>query len=514
MRVHSAYSLVMFVWLVAHSFAQVSFKNEAQRQAAFRCILSEELVRIYDQIFDPELKLNWEQKYWKLLDPTPETDENEIYLQFIDRFRYAQRHFSNSVGPLFLDDRGKYYLKYGEPDDRVISSGVGKAYRDNETWAYYQYNLFIDFVDQLGFGYREVPSLLDAITSGPSNLKIRYAADLYRERSSLHQRYYLFGAIADEYSGLSSESKFYQLSRELSNDKNLALETAPAVDFKFSYKKQRLDAQMECATFRGEEQFSRVECYYSFPLRQLKFEPGQQFPLECLVNKSFVVFDQNFEKILQREENIQVVAEQPAEIEKRVYLNQHIEQLPPGFYHIVLKLESNSSNRLAILRGQLRVKDFRSDTLTISDIQLSTQIREGISQQRYLKPNNILVVPYAWNVLRRTTPCYIYFELYNLTLSDQGITRFRIEYELQTVSEPSSSPLDVATQFISHLVRGDKSEQKIGSSFESEGKAEFQQIYLLLDFSTFPPGSCILKIWATDLVSGGVATAMKRLIIN
>lgn len=505
---------MIFGCLVGNGFAQVTFKNEAQRQAVFRCILSDELAQIYDQILDPDSKTRWEQKYWKLFDPTPETDENEIYNQFIDRFRNAQKYFANAIAPLFLDDRGKYYLKYGEPDDRVVSAGVGKPYRDNETWAYYQYHLFIDFVDQLGFGYREVPSLLDAITSGPSNLRVPYAADLYRERTSLHQKYHQFGLIADGEAGIAGESRFYQLSRDLANEKQLALAAAPASDFKFFYDKERLDAQMACATFRGDHQLTRVECYYSFPLRQLKFAPSQQFPLQCQVTKSFLIFDQHLTKILQREDIIQLVAADPNEIEKRVYLNQQTEQLPPGFYHVVLKLESRYSSRQAVLRGQLRVKDFRSDTLSVSDIQLSSQIQEGVSQQRLLKPNNLLVVPYAWNILRRTNPCYIYFEIYRLTLNHAGLTRFRIEYEVQRLSEPANSPLAAASQFISHLVRGDWSEQVIGSSFESEGNSEFQQIYLMLDFSKFPSGPCWLKILVTDLISNVTAKAEKRLVIN
>ncbi len=514
MKLQFVCNIIAIVCLFGRGFTQDLFRNEAQQQAAFRCILSDELVQIYDQIVDPEVKRNWEQRYWRLFDSTPETEQNEIYDQFIDRFRYAKKHYSNSVAPLFLDDRGKYYLKYGEPDDRVVSAGVGKAYRDNETWAYYQYNLYIDFVDQLGFGYREVPSLLDAITGGPSNLKVPYAADLYRERTTLHQKYHQFGPIADGAAGLSGESQFYQLTRELGNEKQLALAAAPASDFKYFYEKERLDAQMDCATFRGEHQMTRVECYYSFPLRQLKFEPGLEVPLECPVTKSFILFNRDLEKILHRQETIRLTAENALELEKRIYLNQHNEQLPPGLYHVVLKLESPSSNRLAVLRGQLRVKDYSADALSMSDIQLSLQIREGIAQQRLLKPNNLLVVPYVGKLLRRSSPCYIYFEIYHLILGDRGTTRYRIEYELQALSEPASSPLAAATQFISYLVRGEKSEQKVGSSFESEGTTEFQQIYLMLDLSKFPAGPCTLKIVVTDLASGKTVTAEKRLVLN
>ncbi len=513
MRIYFALIFVLLGWMIGSGFAQVSFKSDAQRQAAFRCILSDELAQIYDQINDLELKHNWEQRYWKLFDPTPETDQNEIYDLFIERFRYAQKYYSNSVPPLFLDDRGKYYLKYGEPDDRVISSGVGKAYRDNETWVYYSYNLFVDFVDQLGFGYREVPSLFDAITSGPANAKTSMAAELYVERASLHQKYQGFSAIVDGSAGLSSEARFYQLSRELANEKRLALEAAPASNFEFFYHREQLEAQMSCATFRGEENLTKVECYYSFPLRQLKFSAGQDFPLESLIVKTFLLFNENLEKILHREETVKLVAQHQTEIEKRIYINQHNEQLPAGLYYVILKLESSASNRLAVLRGQLRVRHFRADTLEMSDIQLSAQIRAGVKDQRHLKPNNLLVVPYVGNAIRQTVPIYIYFEIYNLTLNDQGNTRFQINYELQSLAQ-ASSPLAAASQFISHLVKGNQALQHIGSSFESEGQSEFQQVYLLIDFSNMPSGACQMNIKVTDLESGATVLRQKRFVLK
>ncbi|MDZ7318705.1 MAG: GWxTD domain-containing protein, partial [candidate division KSB1 bacterium] len=291
--------LMIFLTAVTAGSQDV-FKNETQRHAVFRLILPDELVTSFDQILDLSLKTQWADKYWRMVDPTPTTEANEIYDQYLQRVQVAQRHYSNIVPPLFLDDRGKYYLKYGEPDDRVISPGLGKPYQDNETWAYYRYNLFLDFVDQPGFGYREVTNLLEAVSRGPANRKLIVAAELYTERERLHQKYLGFQDIVSGAASLSASSRFYQLTNDLTNEKKLALEAIPPAWFDFDFQQERLDAQMSSAIFRGENQLSRVELYYSIPMNQLKFQPGTQSPLESVIDLQMSIFNQDFDRVLQR----------------------------------------------------------------------------------------------------------------------------------------------------------------------------------------------------------------------
>lgn len=510
-------SFFLFLWISLFSmtaFSQDIFVNDAQRQAAFQLLLSDELRDIYDNIFDSVEKEEWEKKYWKIFDPTPGNEKNEIFEEYVDRFLYAKKHYSNLISPLLLDDRGKYFLKFGTPDEKIISMGVGKPYRDNETWAYYRFNLFIDFVNQIGFGYREVPSLLDATTTGPSNLKTPIAANLYTERESLHQRYMSFSSIADGSAGPAAESQFYQLTGQIGNEKKLALESAPPSDFKFSYEKERLDAQISSAVFRGDYGQSRMELYYSFPLKHLKFKPGEITLFESVMEMQFTLFNIEFERILQREEKLKLFARSEDEIKKRIYINQHTEQLPPNFYNLSFKLDSPQSKKIAILRAQLKVRDFSTDSLMMSDIQFSPRIQEGMQNARNLKPNGIQVVPYIGNVVRRTNPIAVYFELYHLKLDKDGKSRFNVLYEVKSLSGEPSVSLTSAIKFISHLVGGNSKQQTIGSSFEYDGNNEFQQIYLSIDFSKFSAGPCTLNISVTDRVSGTMVNSQKGLILK
>jgi GWxTD domain-containing protein len=512
-RIVKYFSLFIFI-VINTSFSQEIFKNEKQRQHVFRLILPNELLEVYDQIIVPLEKQKWENKYWRIFDPTPTTEKNEFYEEFISRFEIAKKHFSNIISPLFIDDRGKYYIKYGEPDDKTVSVGIGENYRDNETWAYYEKSLYIDFVDQTGFGFREVNNLMQAVTSGSANTKIQTAAELYIERESLHQMYSRFRDVLNGSLGFASESAFYRLTEDIASERKLIVDTTQPVSFSYSYSKEKLDAKISSSVFRGEDGLSRVEFYYAFPMKQLTFREGTQIPFESLVKKELTIFNQKFEKVAHKDETLKLFANTQNQIEKRFYINQHNEELAPGNYNVALKLDNATGNSLAILRGQLLVKDFSADTLMLSDIQFSSQIREDITGTKNLKPNNIQVVPYIGHTINKQRPLYIYFEIYNLFLKKRNETKFRIRYEVSSRTDLQESTLSSALKFISRLVGKEKTKETIGTSFESEGVQEFQQIYLSIDFSVFSNGPSKLIIWVTDLGNGKSNSAQRRFVLK
>jgi GWxTD domain-containing protein len=69
----------------------------------------------------------WLDRFWKDKDPTPLTAQNEARDRFRARVQYANDHFTIAgVVKGMLSDRGRVYLKFGEPDDlrqQVIPTG-------------------------------------------------------------------------------------------------------------------------------------------------------------------------------------------------------------------------------------------------------------------------------------------------------------------------------------------------------------------------------------------------------
>ncbi len=96
--------------------------------------------------------------YWKNMDPTPGTSENELFDEYYGRVAYANEHFSRYM-PGWRSDQGMVFILLGPPDnvDRHPFDMDSKPY---EIWQYYNLNRSFIFVDETGFGdYRLITPL-------------------------------------------------------------------------------------------------------------------------------------------------------------------------------------------------------------------------------------------------------------------------------------------------------------------------------------------------------------------
>ncbi len=105
-----------------------------------------------------EEKLKRYLAFWKKLDPTPQTEDNEVFDEYYRRIEYANEHFSHYVEG-WKTDRGMVFILLGAPDnvDRHPFDLDSKPY---EIWEYYNLNQSFTFVDETGFGdYRLITPL-------------------------------------------------------------------------------------------------------------------------------------------------------------------------------------------------------------------------------------------------------------------------------------------------------------------------------------------------------------------
>ncbi len=99
---------------------------------------------------DPDTTLERYIEYWKQKDPSPNTIENEVLIEYYRRVAYANENFK-SYYPGWKTDMGMIYITLGAPDnvDRHPMDYNSKPY---ELWDYYEINRRFVFVDQTGFG--------------------------------------------------------------------------------------------------------------------------------------------------------------------------------------------------------------------------------------------------------------------------------------------------------------------------------------------------------------------------
>ncbi len=90
--------------------------------------------------------------FWKTNDPSPGTIRNETRERFYQRVLTADERFTiHKRMQGWSSDRGRIYIKYGEPDDIYTENYPMDKY-PHIVWTYYKQNLKFIFADTKGYG--------------------------------------------------------------------------------------------------------------------------------------------------------------------------------------------------------------------------------------------------------------------------------------------------------------------------------------------------------------------------
>jgi GWxTD domain-containing protein len=106
-----------------------------------------------------EGKRNYLRTFWRRRDPTPATPTNEAQDDYYRLVAYATRQYREGGAaevPGWRTDRGRIFLRYGEPDEMLKRPQAG-ATRPYEVWKYTHGRLrkFV-FYDSTGLGHYEL----------------------------------------------------------------------------------------------------------------------------------------------------------------------------------------------------------------------------------------------------------------------------------------------------------------------------------------------------------------------
>jgi GWxTD domain-containing protein len=88
--------------------------------------------------------------FWRKLDPTPSTESNEVYGDFLQRLRYALKSYSKHQ-PGWRTDMGKIYIQHGRPD-KIEDRQEPRMGRNYQLWYYYSKGIIFVFEDMIGTG--------------------------------------------------------------------------------------------------------------------------------------------------------------------------------------------------------------------------------------------------------------------------------------------------------------------------------------------------------------------------
>lgn len=156
--------------------------DEAEFFSKVRYIITKKEERIFLELPE-EKREEFIEEFWERRDPNPSTEENEFKIEYFNRIERANELFISEGRPGWLTDRGRIYILFGPPPQRLTyPMGSGSAGRCQEVW--YYGNFPVVFVDEYCAGtYRLVTYDLSSIRS----LNLQYMHELNLAQARFQQ---------------------------------------------------------------------------------------------------------------------------------------------------------------------------------------------------------------------------------------------------------------------------------------------------------------------------------------
>lgn len=182
-------TLLLFSWIVVFFGSCRYYKLEQQLDplnkewlSKVRYIITRDEQRTFLDL-PVEEREQFKEDFWKRRDPDPNTEENEFKMEYYNRMDRADELFISEGKPGWMTDRGRIYILFGPPLDRIAyPMGYSAASRCQEVW--YYGNFPVVFVDNTCTGtYRLVTYDLSSIRS----LNLMYMHELSLAQASAQQ---------------------------------------------------------------------------------------------------------------------------------------------------------------------------------------------------------------------------------------------------------------------------------------------------------------------------------------
>lgn len=138
--------------------------DNAEFLSRVRYIITAKERKIFLELPDAE-KEDFKKEFWKRRDPDLSTEENEFKMEYFNRMETSENFFVSEGKPGWLTDRGRIYILFGPPTERITyPMGEDPYGRCREIW--YYGNFPVVFIDSTCSGdYHLVTYDLSSIRS-------------------------------------------------------------------------------------------------------------------------------------------------------------------------------------------------------------------------------------------------------------------------------------------------------------------------------------------------------------
>lgn len=110
--------------------------DDAEFLSLIRYIMTGKERKIFLEL-PPSEREAFKDEFWKRRDPDPATEENEFKMEYMDRVEKANELFVTEGKKGYLTDRGRIFILFGPPTDRITyPQGFGASTYCQEFWYY------------------------------------------------------------------------------------------------------------------------------------------------------------------------------------------------------------------------------------------------------------------------------------------------------------------------------------------------------------------------------------------
>jgi GWxTD domain-containing protein len=469
-------------------------------------------------------RVAWIERFWSQRDPSPTTPENEMEIEHNIRVKLARDAYSSKKWPGW-DKRGEVFIRYGPPNYRgKVWAEINVQGMDppGELWFYTRHNMLVSFqnfglkgdfiysIDPLGPTEKFSPELTEFLLydtdtalsqqipqqyleyySAPAYAAVPVTVEPGREEAFRMARPReldpgidalmdpdRIDTVPNNIMNVFQQDEI----REVANNFEIVLEETPS-SYPFNFEQKELPFYFAVDQFRGGPETNRVDISIELPIvidNESESRGDETYHAEA------VIYDADYNEIARRETDIVVRADADVTDWSSLIPSQLRVGLPRGYYRMGISVEGQTSERSSSYRTAFSCEPY-DVSLSISDILFARSIAKTENPSIFTR-GPIEVVPHPVRAYSRSFAMPIYFELYNLTLDDRGVSSYTIDYRIIPHSARKKDFWD----------RFEGSSTVVSSTFQSSGVSPHETQYLYLNMENLKKGTYDFLITLTD----------------
>ncbi|MCP4727296.1 MAG: hypothetical protein GY863_19825, partial [bacterium] len=439
--------------------------------------------------------------------------------------------------PPYFDERGEFWIRYGEPWSRFEDLGGSKNMhlfkyyenimklfytampiqgffvKPNESWYYIndKNNFVVHFVKN--GKWRKAERLEEALLDRRERNVTWQWMELAKERDTLSPEYFAIGEevrkfedsfklimVGPEGVRVPSEAQkvisgpnphflmFTQREEAELSEKTARLRTVPDVDSGYE-KINKLDFISDISQFRGESGKTLIETVILQPIEEIKIEWGGDLTDTVEIRCEYLLRSGDLQTHLKSGTKKIVNLTQMLEKDIPNVVMKYSYHFDPDSMEYTYQVEEGQKNIIGFRQTPLKIRDFTGDELLMSDLKLYYKpLNADVEEMLPLtEVKNEMLSPYPFSEVRSSEFLYLYFEMYNLN-AFYPENSFEIEIDISS----STGKYNIFKKTWNWLRRARKTDTRVNlkrSVTENDSKE-----LIALDLSSLRNGDYYLKV--------------------